>query len=419
MQESTLEQFTSIASPTKLDMLQCPVYVTVDGSRRIFKSYFFGPVGLMSSYFTLAEALINMGPNDEMRIVIDSPGGYVSSGAQIASLIHACEGKVITEARGMAASAAALVHSSAKKEYQEVHDGSILMYHMSSGLSTGFSTDILAGATEQVRYVTECLLSKAVDDNHITKDELGRIASASDEIYITGEEFKRRNAGEQPQEAPPTEEVVGTESFYSNNVSMTDTFPMRMSTAERQRLDSRMAQNGDPRAQMQPVICFSSNDKGGKSYRIYNAFNSWCRTDDGTVRRMCAFLDNLGANDDCIFILGSDEEDGVSYSMGSIIATATIHKDKVGALALGPCSTAETMLWSQLSRREVGRYGYLRFSYDKTLCAFRPVFKQYYLNSFNAALKTGILTENEVNDIIENNKLITLHYFDYQKRIEK
>ncbi len=170
----------------------CPVKICqIPGQGIRYCAYLTGTVLDVENYVDLIDTLIMASPKDEYYIFIDSPGGMIASGGIIASAIHHSRAKVYTVARGICASAAALIHSAAKKENQLVGDFAVMMYHMSSHFDMGSSTKILERAANQVRYVNECLLNKALADGHFTQDEFNKIQTG-EEIFIPASEFLRR-----------------------------------------------------------------------------------------------------------------------------------------------------------------------------------------------------------------------------------
>ena len=170
----------------------CPVKVIpkTDGGLTYY-SYLTGRVMDVDKYVDLIDTLLTATEKDTYYIYIDSPGGLISSGGIIASAIHHSRAEVFTVARGICASAAALIHSAAKKDHQLVEDFALMMYHMSYHFDMGTSTKILERAKNQVRYVNECLLNKALADGHFTKEEFGRIQNGV-EIFVPAAEFRRR-----------------------------------------------------------------------------------------------------------------------------------------------------------------------------------------------------------------------------------
>lgn len=172
---------------------RCPVYragTTPEGGA-VYTAYVSGQITEVDNYITLIDILMTMQPTDAMYIFIDSPGGYISSGGLIASAIDSCSGRVFTIARGLCASAAALIHSSARRGMASVTPFAVMLYHMSSHNDEGVSTRIEQAAAKQVRYVNETLLSKALADGHITKEEFERIQTGED-IMIPASEWVKR-----------------------------------------------------------------------------------------------------------------------------------------------------------------------------------------------------------------------------------
>ena len=170
----------------------CPIKVYQIPGRGIrYCAYVTGTILDVENYVDLIDTLIMASPEDEYFIFIDSPGGMIASGGIIASAVHHSRAKVYTVARGICASAAALIHSAAKKENQMVGDFAVMMYHMSSHFDMGTSTKILERAANQVRYVNECLLNKALADGHFTQEEFNKIQTG-EEIFIPASEFLRR-----------------------------------------------------------------------------------------------------------------------------------------------------------------------------------------------------------------------------------
>lgn len=170
----------------------CPVYVeeTTEGSRH-YSAYLIGPVEDVDKYIDLIDTLEKMNESDVYTIYIDSPGGYIASGGLISSAISSAKGKVYTVARGLCASAAALIHTAAKPGYAAVAPTGILMYHMSSHGDGGLSTGIRTRAENQVRYVNEVLLRRAVNLGYLLPEEFERL-QGGDDIFVCADEFKRR-----------------------------------------------------------------------------------------------------------------------------------------------------------------------------------------------------------------------------------
>lgn len=186
-------QFFEYFEKSRFGKSKCPVYrsgITPEQGN-VYTAYISGQIMETDNYLALIDTLVTMKPADVMYIFIDSPGGYVSSGGLIASAIDSCSGRVYTVARGLCASAAALIHSSARRGYASVTPFAVMLYHMSSHSDQGVSTRIEQAAAKQVRYVNETLLSKALADGHITKEEFEKIQTGEDVMIPAAEWLKR------------------------------------------------------------------------------------------------------------------------------------------------------------------------------------------------------------------------------------
>lgn len=182
--------------PSKQSKAYCPVFkVGVLNDGVCYVAYISGQITETDNYISLIDTLMTMNEHDIITIYIDSPGGYVSSGGLIASAIDSCKGTVKTIARGLCASAAALIHSSAKRENITVTPFAVMLYHMSSHSDMGVSTRIEQSAAKQVEYVNSTLLSKALEDGHITQEEFAKIQTGEDIIIPAAEWIKRTSNG--------------------------------------------------------------------------------------------------------------------------------------------------------------------------------------------------------------------------------
>lgn len=172
-------------------MNYCPVFCEKQDNGLLFTAYISGPITEVNNYADLLDVLLTAENTDTIVIYIDSPGGMIASGGLIASAIHHCKGTVKTVARGLCASAAALIHSAAKPENTSVSPMAVMLYHMSSHSDMGVSTGISARAKNQVKYVNETLLVKAKEDGHITDAEYARI-QAGEDIIVPADEWNKR-----------------------------------------------------------------------------------------------------------------------------------------------------------------------------------------------------------------------------------
>lgn len=355
----------------------CPIdaYENTEGGKT-YHAYIIGEVSVLPCYTALIDTLVNMTENDKAIIYIDSPGGYVSTGAIISSAIHHCRGEVYTSARGFCASAAALIHSSAKKECELASDFSVLMYHMSAGADRGYTTLVANRAKCMTRYVNECLLKKTRDEGHITDTEFERIQNG-DEIYITGVEFKKRQEGQgsdvsdkQPK-VSPNDALAGTESLAMS---------WKLQDDERVKKPINLSHH-----------IFTSDEK---NYRLYLPQD--CNWTPASTRNICRFIDRLSADNTLTIYMGSDGDDGGSYLVSAILSSVVSCKAKTIAVAAGPCSVAETMIWTFANERVLQYYGYLRFGINAEFLKTNATWNEYYALFLNRAKELNIITDDDV-----------------------
>lgn len=192
---SQTEMVTAVTAPwdeRNLNQRYCPVYISRDNSgRRKYVAYITGVIDDVDQYVDVIDTLFSANDGDMYVIYIDSPGGRISAGSIIASAIHHSKAEVFTVARGLCASAAALIHNAAPAGHALVDLMAVLMIHMSSHSDAGVSTFIQERAANQVRYVNEVLLERAVEMGYISTEELTAINNG-EEIYISAAEFNER-----------------------------------------------------------------------------------------------------------------------------------------------------------------------------------------------------------------------------------
>ena len=171
----------------------CPIFAKpkANGTGRHITAYLVSEILDVDEYVDLIDCLFTATEDDDIFIYIDSPGGYISAGSIISSAIHHSHANVYTVARGLCASAACLIHNSAKEGHAIVEDMGVLMIHMSLHGDSGVSSLIAKRASDQVRYVNETLLSQAVEMGYLLPNELDQIQNGK-EIYISSKDFKAR-----------------------------------------------------------------------------------------------------------------------------------------------------------------------------------------------------------------------------------
>ena len=393
---SSVEEYSKTWKDDGPEAPYCPVYVSkLPEKGRLFEAYITGGIEDTDDYLDLIDTLLTASEDDKYIIYIDSPGGMIAAGGLIASAIHHSRASVITIARGLCASAGALVHSSAKKGKALCTPFAVMMYHMSSHWDGGYSTLVAERALNQVRYVNECLLNKAVDDGHITQDEFEAIQHGKD-IFVPATKFERRIAGDSADD----DTLPGQESFSSNPngkiaLSMMESmklpmWPEEMSFEEMQaRMDKQASTNGK-----QSALLIRTGDK--KNYRVYMKASSWFT--QNYINGLCRFLDSRKEGETVTFVMGVKMNDWQAHILGAIVSAMIRCKATVNTIAAGYCSIPETMLWCFGQNRDVYRYGALSFGVTtivNTCKDYRPYFEVF----FQKAIEIGIITEEDVQNI--------------------
>jgi ATP-dependent protease ClpP protease subunit len=121
---------------------------------------------------------------------INSPGGSLYTGSMIASAMKNSKAKVITIARGVVASAAALIWSYGQE--RQVEDSSIILFHMSSHFDWGNSEAIRINADNTVRYVKEIAIDPMVEQGILTDQEAEDIIDRRRDVLIDAFEMRKR-----------------------------------------------------------------------------------------------------------------------------------------------------------------------------------------------------------------------------------
>jgi ATP-dependent Clp protease protease subunit len=92
-----------------------------------------------------------MDPGKEITLIINSPGGYVTSGFAMYDTILSLKSPVSTVCMGLAASMGSILLSVGKKGRRFIHPHAKVMIHQPSGGAQGQSSDIQIQATEIIK----------------------------------------------------------------------------------------------------------------------------------------------------------------------------------------------------------------------------------------------------------------------------
>lgn len=90
-------------------------------------------------------------PGKEITLIINSPGGYVTSGFAMYDTINSLQSPVSTVCMGLAASMGSIMLSVGKKGRRFIHPHAKVMIHQPSGGAQGQSSDIQIQAAEIIK----------------------------------------------------------------------------------------------------------------------------------------------------------------------------------------------------------------------------------------------------------------------------
>ena len=166
-----------------------------------------GEIGPITQYLELISILDSATESDDIRIMIDSPGGDVYTTTHLVGRIESCKGKVTTVARGCVASAATFLWFYAPNK--EVDRWSRFMHHSSLHGDWGKSLALKENATELVNYMKSILTDEQKEGVLLAKEVL-RILDDKADVEVSGATAKARLAAKLRAEAPtdPTAPVT-------------------------------------------------------------------------------------------------------------------------------------------------------------------------------------------------------------------
>ena len=150
-----------------------------------------GEIGPITQYLEMFEALDTANENDQVRIVLDTPGGDVYTSQQIVGRMESCKAKVTTVASGLVASAGTFIWLYGQK--QEIERWARFMFHSSLHGDWGKSLAIQENAAELVKFMAQ-ILSNAERRGILIAAEVQRILKGKGDVEISAAEARKRLA---------------------------------------------------------------------------------------------------------------------------------------------------------------------------------------------------------------------------------
>lgn len=157
----------------------------------VYTVQFVGEIGPVSQYLELLQVLDTATSDDQVKLVIDSPGGDVYTAQLIIERMDECNAQVITVASGLVASAATFVWCAGK--VKEVGRWARFMFHSSLHGDWGKSLSIQENATELVKYMAT-ILTNEMKAGILLGAEVAKILRDKADVEISGATMRRRLA---------------------------------------------------------------------------------------------------------------------------------------------------------------------------------------------------------------------------------
>lgn len=172
-------------------------------SEHHFVATICGIIGSAMAYEPLIALLISAPEQAVIEIMLDTPGGNLTTAITIASAMHHCKGKVTVYAIGQVQSAGSFIFAFAPNHV--VLPGAQFMYH---GAIVGMQEKIgtLRDFIVHIESYTNYLLERSVQLGILTKEEATSIGTDQLMKHLTGEEVaKRMSAMTAPKEITDNE----------------------------------------------------------------------------------------------------------------------------------------------------------------------------------------------------------------------
>lgn len=179
--------------------------------------------GIVGDMFNTAEDIrfqveeMNMAPNDELHIYIQSEGGSVFEGFKIYNYLRTLPQTVFTHGNGLIGSIATLLMLAAKKENTFISEVSMFMVHRAID-NRGGNQDELAKAAEVLNSIDEILISVYSERTGMSRDAIE--VMMADTTWLSGEQAVKQGFVGQLENTIPVEAVAKAQFEYINQKSM-------------------------------------------------------------------------------------------------------------------------------------------------------------------------------------------------------
>ena len=148
-----------------------------------------GEIGPITQYLEVFDVLDTATEKDQVRIVLDTPGGDVYTTQQIVGRMESCKAKVTTVASGLVASAGTFIWLYGHE--QEIERWARFMFHSSLHGDWGKSLTIKENATELVKFMAS-ILSDAEKRGILLAAEVQQILKGKADLELSAGTVKAR-----------------------------------------------------------------------------------------------------------------------------------------------------------------------------------------------------------------------------------
>lgn len=149
--------------------------------------YLSGAVKSPEEYIDWFDQIRNCGPNDVVKIHINSPGGDLYTAIQFIRVLTDCQGTIITSVEGACMSAATLIFMIA--DQYEVSPHSVFMFHNYSSGMYGKGGELYDSIIHERKW-SEGIMRELYQD-FLTEEEINSILDNKD-IWMDGDQVAER-----------------------------------------------------------------------------------------------------------------------------------------------------------------------------------------------------------------------------------
>ena len=155
--------------------------------RRVHHFYLSSPFEDPIHYVEMMHIIRTAGPEDTIYLHLNTPGGNLSTGAQLISAMQSSQAHIIAAAEGEVCSLGTIIFFAADEFV--VHDNSLMMFHNFSGGTWGKGHEQAAQLEASIEYFNN--LAQRLYVPFLSISEIDRIARG-DDIWMQSEEVKAR-----------------------------------------------------------------------------------------------------------------------------------------------------------------------------------------------------------------------------------